>query len=299
MSTRIAKLLLFVSTSSKSSIECVGFLQQNRIPDVSIIRLDTEEAREQAASGSMFQITVVPSLVVLFEDGNLQMFVGLPKIISWFKKMMQSASNPPRNTRPKNGKPKSSNIYDTDPSEMQEREPMPLGIGPLPIPRGLAKQRPGHKQNIGYRAPIIDEGDDMEEYGEDQQGYNQQEYNQQEYEDYGEDYNEPQGYEDYGDQETMFVDETAFVEEEPVPVPKKKATSKKKKAPKKTKAKVTKATNNTDPGVREAKEKLNRAASSKNKAPADKMKNVYANAKKMQQDMSASLGYKEEDLPHY
>lgn len=288
MSTRIAKLLLFVSTSSNSSIECVGFLQQNRIPDVSIIRLDTEEARDQAANGSMFQITVVPSLVVLFEDGNLQMFVGLPKIISWFKKMIQNASNPPRTARPKSSKPKSSNIYDTDPSEMQEREPMPQGIGPLPIPRGLAKQRPGHKQNIGYRAPIIDEGDDMEEYGEDQHGYNQPEY---------EDYGDQEGYderEDYDEQ--MFVDETAFVEEEPVPVPKKKAVSKKKKVSKKTKSK---GGNNTDPGLREAKEKLNRAASSKNKAPADKMKNVYANAKKMQQDMSTSLGYKEEDLPHY
>ncbi|HMP28229.1 MAG TPA: hypothetical protein PKD85_01430 [Saprospiraceae bacterium] len=274
MSNRIAKLLLFVSTASKSSIDCVQFLQQNRIPNVSIVRLDTEEAREQAANGPMFQITVVPSLVVLYEDQNLQIFVGLQKIISWFQKAMAPVNDHPNNAhRQPPAKARSSNIYDTDPSEMQEREPMPHGIGPLPIPRGIAKQRHRQPVDTGYRAPIIDEGEDMEYWDENQ----------------------------YEEEEPVPV----FVEEEDedeviIEEPKKRAPKKSSKKSSKSSSKASsKAATKINPKLKEAKEKLNRAAASKTKPPADKMKSVYAQAQKMQQDMSNSLGYKEEDLPHY
>ena len=73
---------------------------------------------------------------------------------------------------------------------------------------------------------------------------------------------------------------------------------------KKGKGRAKKVVEEEDPSSasgkrRLAKEKLNRAAAAKSKPLSSKMKNVYDTAKQMEEDMKNSLGYKEEELPHY
>lgn len=237
----IVNLILFVSSTSKASGECINILKSNNVPPFNIVRLDTEEARNLAQNGEMFQIQSVPTLVTIYSDGNMQLFTGTPKIVQWFQNFL-TAKSQPKNPRP------STNIYDTDPYEMHEREEAPIGIGPLPIPRGISKKK---VPNTGYREPLLDEGDEMVD-----------------------DFYEP-----------PIEIEDDYIEPVYEEIPK---VSKKKKKPVKV-----------NPSVAEAKNKINHAVSSKSKPKNSKMKNVYSTAKKMQQEMENSLGYKEEELPHY
>lgn len=293
----IVKFLLFVSSTSQASKQCVSSIQRYSLP-INVIRLDTAEARNAAANGSMFQITVVPTLVVFYSDGNMQMFVGTPKIVAWVTQLVSAASKPPPSSHanpPSHGHqpPRSSNIYDTDPSDMMDREPDPIGIGPLPIPRGIPKKMPSR----GYREPIIDEGDDM---------FYEQEPPMEPHRDRAR-VPTPGGhaprieYEEEPDEGIRGVQPPPYIVEDQgedmyvEPEPPKKSKPRKRS----TKKKGGPDPQQENPGLKEAKEKLNKASSSKSKPRDTKMKNVYAAAKQMQADMESSLGYKEEDLPHY
>lgn len=93
----ISEVLLFIATNSRACAPCIEFKTHHRFP-AQIIRLDSESAREQATNGSFFQITSVPTMVVIYNDGNTQMFVGSPKIIQWMSMIIktekeESASN--------------------------------------------------------------------------------------------------------------------------------------------------------------------------------------------------------------
>jgi hypothetical protein len=103
------------------------------------------------------------------------------------------------------------------------------------------------------------------------------------------------------------------VEEEPVRQPKKKVAKAKAKVAKK--AKKVKKEVEEEPelipdeddtvdasikaGRKLARQKLNNVAKAKSKPPQSKMKDIYNAAKQMAADRDNSLGYKEEDLPHY
>ena len=65
---------------------------------VDIVRLDTVQMRKVAENGKFFQITSVPTLVLVYGDGNLQLFLGAPKIVEWFNLM----SRPQRPPEPQN-----------------------------------------------------------------------------------------------------------------------------------------------------------------------------------------------------
>jgi hypothetical protein len=83
--------ILFVSSSSKACKPCMDFIAQTGFP-VKIVRLDTTKARRQASQGSPhFQVVSVPTMIVTYDDGNLQMFVGGRKITDWIGTVIQSA----------------------------------------------------------------------------------------------------------------------------------------------------------------------------------------------------------------
>lgn len=84
----VNQLLLFISSASSASKPCIQFIYNSRIP-VEIIRLDTAEARKCASQGRL-QITCVPSLVVIYQDGNTQLFVGQDKIIYWLTNFIKA-----------------------------------------------------------------------------------------------------------------------------------------------------------------------------------------------------------------
>lgn len=75
-------IVLFVCSNSKPCMGPVNLIYQHRLP-IQVVRLDTPEARTLAANGKYFQIVNVPSMSVIYEDGNTQLFVGADKIIKW------------------------------------------------------------------------------------------------------------------------------------------------------------------------------------------------------------------------
>jgi hypothetical protein len=83
----ISDVILFYSEFSKESIQCINFINQSKIP-INLIALDSYEAREFAKNGSNIQIKNVPSLLVSFSNGDIQLFVGRPKIIEWIQNII-------------------------------------------------------------------------------------------------------------------------------------------------------------------------------------------------------------------
>lgn len=91
----IANVILFCSSSSPASMPCLKFIKEHNIP-VSVVRLDTLESRERAAKGKFIQISSVPTLVVVYQDNNVQQFIGQDKVIKWLANTLKkSRSNPP------------------------------------------------------------------------------------------------------------------------------------------------------------------------------------------------------------
>lgn len=89
----ITEVVLFISSVSKECIPCVAFIVKTKLP-VSIIRLDTEEARKKAMTGPFFAITNVPTLLLSYADGNMQLFQGRDKIMPLLVKLTQPPPQP-------------------------------------------------------------------------------------------------------------------------------------------------------------------------------------------------------------
>jgi len=84
----ISDVVLFYSKFSPECKDCVNFVQQAKLP-VALIALDTKESRDHALNGSLIQIKNVPSMIVSYDDGNVQLYVGKPKIMGWFAAITQ------------------------------------------------------------------------------------------------------------------------------------------------------------------------------------------------------------------
>lgn len=80
----IKDVILFYSTVSPSSIPVVQFIQQYNIP-IKLVRLDNSEFRTAVQKGKFFQITVVPTLLVVYTSGQVQLFAGQVKSLEWLK----------------------------------------------------------------------------------------------------------------------------------------------------------------------------------------------------------------------
>lgn len=105
----INNVILFVSTTSHSSIGPIKFIREHSLP-VLIVRLDTIEDRVKAANGPIFKITEVPSLVVFYTDNTLQMYGGSDKIMIWLNAIIQSKQAP---------------VEQPDTIVLEEEEPIP------------------------------------------------------------------------------------------------------------------------------------------------------------------------------
>lgn len=260
----ISEAILFVATNSNASRPCLQFVSQQKIP-MQVVRLDTESARKSAASGKFFQITVVPTMVIAYEDGNTQLFLGSQKIIQWLTAMMKASSRP-----------------EPQPSVSDHGQNM---YGPISTSYPIAKSR----------RPIVDEGDDIED--EDSGMLRHPRPPQRKMPVVVED---DEQYE-YGEGSPYMNEVPEDYQEEPqdeVVLQKPKARAKKGKG--RSKKVVEEEDPSSAAGKRRlAKEKLNKAAAAKSKPLSSKMKNVYDSAKQMEEDMKNSLGYKEEELPHY
>lgn len=87
--TAVDEIVLFASTISKSCVPCKQFIQKYKLP-IQVVNLDTKEDRDTAARGTYFQIVNVPTMVVMYNDNNVQTFVGNDKIIYWLTNFIKS-----------------------------------------------------------------------------------------------------------------------------------------------------------------------------------------------------------------
>ena len=258
----IAEVLLFIATNSRSCSACMEFIERHGLP-VKVVRLDSEEARNIAANGTYFQITAVPTMVVIYDDGNTQLFTGAPKITQWLT-MLIKRQEPEKERGVTSYTPAGGNMY-----------------GPRPNPP---------------RPRYIPEPEDQQPQGHQPQGH------------------QPQGH--YQDHQrrpptSYVVEEDEPEEEPPKPKPKKKtkpAPEPVKKAPKKKKKPPVQFEEEPEEVeveyIEEPPKPSSRAGAKVNSNPKAKknpsrMTGVIDKAKQMEQDRKNSLGYREEDLPHY
>ena len=119
----IADVVLFISSVSEASLDTLKYLKSIQLP-VNVVRLDNPRAREVAMNGPHFQVTEVPTLVVLFQEGNLKMFVGAPKVLKCLQMLHQQSSQPPEREL-EHESPQASRVieHDDSPIEMIEEEP--------------------------------------------------------------------------------------------------------------------------------------------------------------------------------
>src|SRR5947207_4145419 len=89
----VVDVVLFVSKFSKSSVPCIELIVKNKMP-VSIIPLDTKELRILAATAKRIQIKNVPTMVVVYDTGDVQAYMGAPTIINWFNNMQKQSNQP-------------------------------------------------------------------------------------------------------------------------------------------------------------------------------------------------------------
>lgn len=281
----ISEIILFVASNSKASVPCIQFVSKNRIP-IQIVRLDTEQARETAANGKFFQVTSVPTLTTFYEDGNVQLFTGTQKIIQWLTAMLKSNETGARERERPRQPREEVNMY--GPSNGGARRSLVPPVRKHTIDEGHDLDFPGpsggRKVSSRPQAPriYVPEDDSPPEILEE----------------------EPE------------LDANAEANEEPEPEPEPvrkpktkprkstKADAKPKRKPRTKKEPVEEQEDlefldeDVDPR-KIAREKLNAVASAKSKPPPSRMKSVYNLAKQMEQDRDSSLGYKEEDLPHF
>ncbi len=85
----VTKAILFYSTVSKACIPCTKFIQQHNLP-IQTIALDTKKIRDLVARAKNFRITAVPTLMVVYDDDDIQLFVGGGKIMDWLNKAISN-----------------------------------------------------------------------------------------------------------------------------------------------------------------------------------------------------------------
>lgn len=75
----VTKIVLFISTFSKPSLECLKIIREAGI-QMDIVRLDTKRDRAIAKKRKL-PIHQVPTLLIQYEGGINQLYVGIEKII--------------------------------------------------------------------------------------------------------------------------------------------------------------------------------------------------------------------------
>ena len=82
---QVSEVYLFCSSTSPASKPCLEVIQAypSLAQEAQIIRLDTAVHRDAARRGQQFQISGVPTLVVIYTDGDTTVYQGQKKVISW------------------------------------------------------------------------------------------------------------------------------------------------------------------------------------------------------------------------
>lgn len=156
----LSEVLLFVSTASPNSKPCIEFVTKHNMP-VQLIKLDTRQQRERVMRGKVMQITHVPTLVLVFSDGNTQHFSSIAKVIPTLQRILSSMNDPP--SRP--SQPSKSREPVHAPSVIEESSSdddfEPIVIAPSPPPKRSKKKKSKKKKK--EKQPIVKEYEENSE----------------------------------------------------------------------------------------------------------------------------------------
>ena len=86
---QISNAVLFFSRFSNESKICVTRIREYNLP-IQLISLDNPKLRELVKRGKMFQITSVPTLLIEYISGDVQLFTGRPKILQWASNLIDN-----------------------------------------------------------------------------------------------------------------------------------------------------------------------------------------------------------------
>lgn len=78
----VKELILFIASNSRASAPTFSIVQRNRLP-VDVVRLDTPESRQRAMRGKDFQVTDVPTLLVVHDNGSFEPISGANRVNFW------------------------------------------------------------------------------------------------------------------------------------------------------------------------------------------------------------------------
>lgn len=93
----IHDVVLFVSSTSQACVPPVHFIRENSLP-ARLVRLDTNADRTAASRGKFFQIHTVPTLLVTYNDGNIQLFAGQEKVLMWLQQALEMTNQAQNHT---------------------------------------------------------------------------------------------------------------------------------------------------------------------------------------------------------
>lgn len=87
----VSEVVLFICSNSHACAPCVQAVQYLRLP-IKIVRLDHKKMRDAVSKGKYFKVNDVPTLLVVYNDGNIQLFVGREKVMSWIDQLASMRS---------------------------------------------------------------------------------------------------------------------------------------------------------------------------------------------------------------
>ena len=79
---QMVNAVIFHSKYSNESKKCINKINEFELP-IKFVTLDDSKSRKLAKSGKSIQVHNVPSLLIEFEAGDIQLFTGSVKIMKW------------------------------------------------------------------------------------------------------------------------------------------------------------------------------------------------------------------------
>ena len=87
----IVDIIFFYSKSSSSCLNIIKFIESYNIP-VKGISVDSKDIRQKIKNHNNFQIKGVPTIIVVYSDGNGGLYEG-DKVYAWFSQLVSSQNN--------------------------------------------------------------------------------------------------------------------------------------------------------------------------------------------------------------
>lgn len=166
MSNQIKFIILFWSQFSKNCQEPIKFILSLKLP-IKLINLDDPEIREQALNGGdKISVKSVPSLLVEFIDGTINMYNGKDKIMAWLKAMMERKQQSSQRIDQRHGVPHKQFIPDEKLLYPQPQVYDDVHKPPVKVEK-VKKKKKGHKapkihlpRNVVEPIPYMDDNFD-------------------------------------------------------------------------------------------------------------------------------------------